>query len=247
MSKEIMKTENKELCVTGSIMGYTPDEVSTIKDVLGFRMSDSDLRVFLHICKHTKLDPLARQIYAIPRGGKMTIQTSIDGFRLIADRTGCYAPGKPTEYHYDEKGNLLAATAYVKKLAGSTWHEVGEQVLLCEYMGNTPFWKKMPAVMLSKVAESKALRRAFPADLIGLYTDDEMDQADRKETIMIAPEMINSGQWKALDEYLNGNIDLRDKLKKLCRVDDLSKISPSQLEACRGYAHSWREKEKKVS
>jgi len=229
------------------ISGYSLDDVRVIKGVMEFNMSDTDLRVFLHICRHTKLDPLAKQIYAIPRGGKMTIQTSIDGFRLVADRTGCYAPGRPTEYHYNDKGYLLAATSYVKKFAGGTWHEIGEQALLAEYMGHTPFWKKMPSVMLAKVAEARALRRAFPADLSGLYTDDEMDQATNKAPtpVIEAPvePTISDETWKALDTYLNGHEDLRNKLKELCKVNDLRNIKDSQLEVCRAYSKKYMQRE----
>lgn len=50
----------------------------------------STVVAFLQQCERTGLDPIARQIFAIERGGKWTIQVSIDGMRLVAQRSGLY-------------------------------------------------------------------------------------------------------------------------------------------------------------
>jgi len=140
--------------------------------------SDSDFKVFMHIAKKSGLDPLMKQIYCVPRGKSMTIQTSIDGLRIIAERTGRYAPGKAPEFVYDDKGKILYATSTVKKMTeDGTWHEVSSQAFFDEYTNETHFWKKFPHHMLAKVAESIALRKAFPQELSGLYSEDEMAQA----------------------------------------------------------------------
>lgn len=154
--------------------------------------SDEELELFIHACKRTGLDPFMKQIYAVKRWSSsdkkevMTMQTSIDGFRVIAERTGRYAPGPESKYEYDKEGNLISATAYVKKLTlDGTWHVISATAFFEEYAQRTKdgvlmqFWTKMPHVMLSKCAESLALRKSFPAELSGLYTMEEMAQASK--------------------------------------------------------------------
>jgi phage recombination protein Bet len=154
------------------------DQVALIKRTIAEDFSDDELTMFIHQANKTGLDPLAKQIYAWKdKHGKVCIGSSIDGFRLTASRTGCYAPGRPTEYDIAPDGTLISATAYVKVLAGGEWHEVSESAYLEEFEGTQPIWRQMPRVMLSKCAEARALRRAFPAELSGVYEGAEMDHS----------------------------------------------------------------------
>lgn len=172
--------------VSGSTIN--DDQVELIKRTIAKGASNDELALFIATANRLGLDPFARQIFAIKRGGVMSIQVSIDGFRLAADRTGRYAPGRPTEYEHDDDGKLVCATAYVKKHVAGEWHEIGETSYLAEYVqSSNALWKTMPRVMLAKTAEARALRRAFPAELSGAYAPEEMDQADAPRTAVSPP------------------------------------------------------------
>ena len=140
---------SKETSLAMKDVDFTPGQITTIKETVAVGASDNELRLFLYQCSRTGLDPLSRQIHFIKRGGKATIQTGIDGFRAIAERTGKYA------------GND-------------------------DYLFNNDMWKKMPYLMLGKCAEALALRKAFPNDLSGVYTEDEMQQANAPKQEVVA-------------------------------------------------------------
>jgi phage recombination protein Bet len=137
------------------------------------------------------LDPLTRQIYAIKRYSNaerrevMSFQTSIDGYRVVAERTGFYAGNEDPEYTTDDTGAWpVTAKVTVWKLVAGQRVPFSATARWSEYVatnkeGNpTKFWSQMPFLMLGKVAEALALRKAFPNDLSGIYTREEMEQAD---------------------------------------------------------------------
>ena len=199
-----MNTEFSQL----SVCDFSEDKLKLLKDTVCKGATDNELQLFLHVCIKTGLDPFMKQIYSIPRGGQRTIQTSIDGFRLIAERTCKYSPGKEPSYTYDSNGKLISATATVKKMtADGTWHEISATAFNDEYNGRNTFWGKMPHLMLAKCAECLALRRAFPAEMSGVYSDDEMAQAKKpdeikeEEPIEVDPKILEEQQNKMKQSF----------------------------------------------
>lgn len=168
-------------------------KLDLIKQTVAKGTTDQELEMFLYQAKRTGLDPLARQIHCIVRfaNGKrnLSIQTGIDGYRLIADRTGLYAGSD--DYRFDEglsefehiqtgRGDPVTATVTVHKIVQGQRVPFTASCRWSEYYPGEKggfMWKKMPYLMLGKTAEALALRKAFPAELSGIYTDAEMAQA----------------------------------------------------------------------
>lgn len=161
---------------------FSPADIDLIRRTIAKEANDAEFEYFLKIASLRRLNPLTNQIYlsiynrhnADKRSS--VVQTTIHGLRLIADRTGRYIPGRAATYQYNEQGDLMSATAYVMRYhpASQTWHEVSDTAYFAEYDKKESLWKSMPHVMLAKCAEALALRRAFPEDTSGLYTDDEI-------------------------------------------------------------------------
>lgn len=142
------------------------------------------VEAFLQHCRRTQLDPIARQIYAICRKGRWGIQISIDGARLIAERSGKYAGQTPVEWTGDGQtwtqvwlDRQPPAAARVGVHRSDFREPLFAVANFAAYAAGGPMWDKMPALMIGKCAEMLALRKAFPQDLSGLYSSEEMDQA----------------------------------------------------------------------
>jgi phage recombination protein Bet len=164
---------------------WTNEQVALIKRTVADGATNDELALFLNHARKMGLDPLARQIHFVKRQDKGTIQVAIDGFRLIADRTGKYAGNDDPEYGIESNGHPIWAKVTVWKLVGGQRCPFTATARWEEYCpkGNQGFmWNKMPYLMLGKCAEALALRKAFPAELSGTYIPEEMDQAGTVDT-----------------------------------------------------------------
>jgi len=210
----------KELTVTKDMTQLARDQVDLIRHTVAVGATDLELKLFLYQADKRGLDPLLRQIHFIKRKRYNadtekyeevgTIQTGIDGFRVVAGRTGQLS-GIKRGVIKDADGKLLGAWAEIYR---KDWTEPArEEVSFGEYCQKRKdgepmgLWKTMPETMIKKVAEAAALRMAFPEDLSGIYTHDEMQQADVEVVAIETPKRIEGKTKEKLEPAVKAKME----------------------------------------
>lgn len=211
------------LAITSEQTEFTSQQIAALQQLGVEAASDGDLRVFFHQSQRTGLDPFAKQIYMIGRTSKKkdnrgqwhetttyTIQTGIDGYRLVARRAAdqrreslgymdtlwCGQDGRWTDVWLSDEYPAAAKVTVLRNghpfPAVALWKEyvqTKKDYNTSEIVPNA-MWAKMGANQLAKCAEALALRKAFPQDLSGIYTTDEMGQAEDAPRVHAAPTVL---------------------------------------------------------
>lgn len=158
--------------------------------------TDNELELFVSLCNAKRLDPFTRQIYGIKTGnGGLQMFASIDGLRVIAQRSGQYAGqmgpfwcGKDGQWTDVWLASEPPAAAKVGVLRKGWPEPMWGVATMASYGKQSPTWKQMPDMMLAKCAESIALRKAFPDDISGLYVREEFGEVEAPEALPYTPQ-----------------------------------------------------------
>lgn len=176
----------------GAIAKLDNERVEALKRMYFKGLDDAEIEVALAVTERTGLSPEAKQIYFIKRWDAqarrevMQPQISIDGFRLIAERSGkyvgqvgpwwCGPDGIWVDVWLSDEPPAAAKVGVLNRdfrepVYGVARYQSYVQTFLPKNGTTrvpTPLWQSMPDVMSAKCAEGLALRKAFPQELAGL-------------------------------------------------------------------------------
>jgi len=153
--------------------------VKTMQATVAKGTTAAEFALFVQYCKATGLNPFKKEIWCIKANQGLQIMTGINGFWAIANAS--------KDFDGAEVGLINASGEWVKTVPDASfigaWCKVYRkdrripmegEALLADYAKGFGLWKTAPRIMIKKVAESIALRKAFPQELNGLYTQEEM-------------------------------------------------------------------------
>ena len=209
----------------------TKDQVALLKRTFCKGATDDELALFTGFCDSKQLSPLSGQVHAVFRydrdaGRKvMSIQTGIDGFRIMAQRSPewdgmdavvfCGDDGKWTDIWLARTPPLAArATVYRKGKARPSVATAYWQMYVQNKKDGNPNqkWANGGPHMLAKCAESLAIRMEFPIEVGGVYTDEEMGSVIDAE--IVEPDSVSAPDTTAFIAELT-RTDTMDALRNL--------------------------------
>lgn len=184
---------NKIITTTGEIE-LTKDMVKKYLVRGNGNVTEQEIVMFMGMCKANKLNPFNNDAYLIKYGNQQaTMIVSKDVFFKRAIDNPSYN-GMKSGIVVVKNGEIVKREGHIKlkdeELAGAwcevfrkDWeHSIYQEVNFNEYAGYTKEgklnsqWASKPVIMITKVAESTALRKAFTDNLQGMYIAEEISE-----------------------------------------------------------------------
>lgn len=259
---------SSELTITQDQTDWTQQQVAALKQLgVSNDVTQADLAIFLTQSKRTGLDPFSRQIYMIGRKQKtangyetkQTIQVGIDGLRAIAHRVAqqCHEVFSMSDTLWADNSGVwhdvwlspeppAAAKVSVKRGGGVFSAVAIFKEYAPVYNGKlSGMWATKPALMIAKCAEALALRKAFPSDMSGIYTDDEMSRAEdvsaptvvetsaqqQTETTSHSKPLLSTQEQREQILAMLAEAGIHDRLKAINYLKHTAHMPPTKEEA----------------
>ena len=222
------------------MIGNNPVEMlATLRNTVAPGLTDGEFRLFAEMCRATGLNPATKEIWAIKAGGRLQLMTGINGFLRIANSHPEF-DGMEVAFEWDNK-TLVSCTVKVHR-KDRKYPSVAT-AYMSEYGKQTPIWRTMPTVMLSKCAKSLAIREAFIQELGGLYTAEEMPAefaapkaAIEAKTVTVEPVEDDVPQeWFDDDKPTQADQEAKKAKRASPTYYDLSKLSEDDKVKARKY------------
>lgn len=177
---------------SGLAVQVTPDDV---RRYICENASEKEVGLFLQLCQTQRLNPFVKDAYLVKYGSAPA--SMITSFHVFNRR----ANANPN-YNGIKSGVVVIRDGdVVHKRGAACYKKVGEELIggwaevqfkdgretayaelaLTDYSTGKSNWAKMPGVMIEKCAKAAAWRLAFPDTFQGMYTAEEMDQAQQPE------------------------------------------------------------------
>lgn len=224
------------------------------------KVSDQEVIMFVELCKAQNLNPFVRDAYLIKMGDNYPAQIVIgkDVFIKRASANPNFNGMKAGIVVLDKDGQIQEREGALKlpgeQLVGG-WCEVylkdkdyptKSLVSFEEYAQKNKktgqlnsMWSSKGATMIRKVAQSQALREAFPNELRGLYQQEEMGVDTKLPQKEVRVGYATAGQKQGIMKMasLKGLYDYNDKknvdkLKSFCESNgyDLENLKYEEVE-----------------
>lgn len=224
-------SENGLITTNGSAIDFAKKEiVQTLKATVAAGLNDAEFALFAEHCKGTGLNPFKKEVWAIKAGGRLQIMTGLQGYLSIANS---HPQFDGMEVEVDDDLNPTKAICRVYRKDRRIPAE--GVALMKEYRKETPIWKQMPRVMLTKVAKSIALREAFPQELNGTYTAEEMPPEYANAPAAERPVVVPADQLPAK----KGRVAKAAKPSKQTFYYSLAKISEDRRQDALDYLEKY--------
>lgn len=204
--------------VSPDAIAWTNKETELIATVIapGIANDPIAMRAFATICRHTGLDPFAKQIYAWKDKG-LVIHIAVGGWRAMASRSTeyrgqvgpewCGPDGHWRDVWLEETPPAAARVGVLRAgferplWATVTWKEFQRTQARRGAKGPTP-WDEQPAHMLATRAEAHALQRAFSEmyERVASVAKDAMASVDTETGEIMAQQLSEARDVTPVDE-----------------------------------------------